>query len=1344
MSTAKSLVSDMLAGLRLDGYNNYDQWHRKMKYLLSENGSIDFITEEIKPLNDRDNPDEVWRYSDDVKKDRSARYLMLSCMADDLVHLYEDLPTAKAMWDALQKKYGILSETRLRALELKVSKLKCANNKGMEKHLLTLSACFANLKKAGHPYSNERKRLTLLNSLPDNDDWEQMHFSGMHAYSSYEVRLNAVEFEVERLKERAAFKSQSAANFVSEQSKTKSDKKKTNKRKDPPKPSKSESEASPGPSAKKKKARRGKKPSNGSKTKAKCHRCGEPGHFARDCTKPKKVSYCNSATLVCSQSLMVGSDSPLLWVVDSGASDHIACNKGLFREFRKIWAGEKKLYVVNGQVVDVLGMGTCEVDFGSGHILALTNVLYAPEIVHNLMSIRKLTECGNKVHFEGTNVIIKCDNGFNISGFINGNLYVLNDSVSVPVLLNTDIAFESMKWHSRLGHIGQDRMSRLVKSGLTGSLTKVTLPTCESCLAGKATRKSFGKARRASAPLDLIHSDICGPMSARNRTNTPYFITFIDDYSRYGHIYLISHKSEALKCFETYLNEVENKLERKVKTLRTDRGREYLSDQFKELCEKKGIVRQLTMPYTPQQNGVAERRNRTLMDMVRCMMAQASLPISFWGDALLTAAYLLNRVPSKSVELTPYELWTGSKPTLGHLRPWGCTAYVHFTSHPHGKLGPRAKKCIFLRYPKGSKGYVFLGENDDGTRTELESRNVNFLEKEFPSIGETSKDIEFFEEEDERAPTQEGVDPSVSGSGESNQGNGDSLDNHEPSKDAHDTPMTETQDPRRSQRGKIPRRYHIIGGDVAMTAGSYLDDVETMSYKHALSLPNACKWKEAMREEMESMWTNQVWDLVDLPTGRKAIGNKWVLKIKRNSNGSIERYKARLVAKGYTQREGIDYEETFSRVVRFASLRAILAIVAKLDLELVQMDIKTAFLHGELDEEIFMDQPEGFRSEGQESKVCRLKRSIYGLKQSSRQWYLRFHRAVLTYGFTMIEQDHCVYLKRSKVGFLILTLYVDDILMASNDKKLISETKVWLSSQFDMKDMGKAAYVLGVKILRDRSRRTLGLSQETYVRKVLERFNMSKAKPIDTPVIKNHDLSLKDCPKTPADKAKMASVPYASAIGSLMYAMVCTRPDLAYAVGLLSWFQSDLGIPHWNAVKKVLRYLVGTTNYTLCYGGSDLRLQGYTDADWAGDLDERKSTSAFVFMLNGGAISWRSKKQEMIALSMMEAEYIAAAAAVQEVVWLRSLLISLEVVPHADDPITLHSDSMSAIDYSKDSKFHGRTKHIEIKYHFVRNKKDEVMLRYLPTGKMVADPLTKPLALDLFKKHVKAMGLRRW
>ena len=274
-----------------------------------------------------------------------------------------------------------------------------------------------------------------------------------------------------------------------------------------------------------------------------------------------------------------------------------------------------------------------------------------------------------------------------------------NNNISFSYLTeSSNNNFDSCLWHARLGHIGQDRMNRLARNGLLGTNIKFELPTCEYCLQGKATRKPFGKGTRVEYLLQLIHSDICGPMSIQARHGASYFINFIDDYSHYGHVYLISHKYEALDCFIKYLNEVENQLDKKVKVLRTDRGGEYLSDQFKKLCEEKGIIRQLTMPRTPQQNGVAERRNRTLLEMVRSMMAQANLPIQFWGDALLTATYILNRVPSKSVSSTPYELWSQRKPNLTELHPWGCAAYVHDTSHKFGKLGPRGKKCIFIRY----------------------------------------------------------------------------------------------------------------------------------------------------------------------------------------------------------------------------------------------------------------------------------------------------------------------------------------------------------------------------------------------------------------------------------------------------------------------------------------------------------------------------------------------------------------------------------------------------------------------------------------------------------------------
>jgi hypothetical protein len=302
--------------------------------------------------------------------------------------------------------------------------------------------------------------------------------------------------------------------------------------------------------------------------------------------------------------------------------------------------------------------------------------------------------------------------------------------------------------------------------------------------------------------------------------------------------------------------------------------------------------------------------------------------------------------------------------------------------------------------------------------------------------------------------------------------------------------------------------------------------------------------------------------LVDLPSGRRFIGNKWVLKIKRKADGLIERYKARLVAKGYTQEEGIDYEDTFSPVVRIASVRLILAIVAHMDLELYQIDIRIAFLNGELNEEIYMDQPLGFKTKGQERKVCKLKRSIYGLKQASRQWNVKFHQAILKDGFTMMEEDHCVYLKRSNNSFIILFLYVDDILIARNSKEMIDTAKKWLSSNFEMKDMGEASYVLGVKIIRDRSKRFLGLTQETYIKKMLERYHMQDSKPIDTPVDKSLSLSCDMCPKTLEEKEKMSRVPYASAVGSLMYAMMYTRPDICYTVGLVSRYQSIPGQKH--------------------------------------------------------------------------------------------------------------------------------------------------------------------------------------
>ncbi|KAL0336693.1 UNVERIFIED_CONTAM: Retrovirus-related Pol polyprotein from transposon TNT 1-94, partial [Sesamum radiatum] len=543
-------------------------------------------------------------------------------------------------------------------------------------------------------------------------------------------------------------------------------------------------------------------------------------------------------------------------------------------------------------------------------------------------------------------------------------------------------------------------------------------------------------------------------------------------------------------------------------------------------------------------------------------MAQENLPISFWGDVILTAAYILNRVPSKSVPSTPYELWHGRKPNLEGLHPWGSAGFLHSTSHQYGKLGPRASKLIFIRYCEHSKGYVMYCEYLNKGMAEIESRYVDFLEEDFPSISEVKGNLELYELRDPQGGasiTVEGETPHfypvIDEDNESNPklSGSCSLEEHN------------SQNPqmRRSKHGGIPRSRYEIEGKSFMCASVDIDEPAT--YEEAVTSPNANECITAMKEEMSSMAKNNVWELVDLSTGRKTIRNKWVLKVKRKADGSINKFKVRLGVKGYTQKEGIDYEETFSPVVRFASVRLILAIVAYLDMELFQMDVKTAFLNGELDEEIYMDKPEGFQEMGLKRMVCRLKCFIYGLKQSSRQWYYQFHRAITSIGFTMIEEDHCVYVKRSVKNFLILSLYVDDILLAGNNMEMIVATQKWLSSTFEMKDMGEAEYILDVKIHRDRSKKLLSLSQEAYIKRIIERFRMHNANPVDTPMDKSCVLSKEICPKTEEEKKHMTKIPYASAVGSLMYAMMCTRLDLSFAVGMVSRYQSNPGPNHWVA-----------------------------------------------------------------------------------------------------------------------------------------------------------------------------------
>src|SRR5579875_989961 len=487
---------------------------------------------------------------------------------------------------------------------------------------------------------------------------------------------------------------------------------------------------------------------------------------------------------------------------------------------------------------------------------------------------------------------------------------------------------------------------------------------------------------------------------------------------------------------------------------------------------------------------------------------------------------------------------------------------------------------------------------------------------------------------------------------------------------------------------------------------------------------------------------NGTWKLAPLPKDRKSVGCKWVFKTKKDALGNVMRYKARLVARGFSQVEGVDFHETFAPVAKFTTIRCILAIGAAMDLEIHQMDVKTAFLNGELEEDIYMDQPQGFVEEGTQHLVCKLKKSLYGLKQSPRAWYQRIDLFFNQEGFSRGHADHTLYVKQTSEFLMIVIIYVDDLIILASDNTVLGWLKSKLEMEFEMSDLGPLEFCLGVAFERNRSARTITMSQSKYIKEVLKRFNMEECKPISTPLdVKGSLLKLSDEEFKEVEE-EMKAIPYKAAVGSLMYAMVATRADLAFPVSMVSQFIAKAGPQHWMAVKRIMRYLKGTIDYKLCLGGKKIELKGYCDADWAGDVNERRSTTGYVFFVGDGAISWNCKRQPTVAVSTTEAEYMATSHCLKEALWLRQLLADVGFVQMGATSIMC--DNQGCIALANDPKHHSRTNHIDVQHHFIREKLEdgEVSLWYCPTEDMVADVLTKALAKMRHEKLTRAIGLR--
>ncbi|KAD4888558.1 hypothetical protein E3N88_20631 [Mikania micrantha] len=844
-------------------------------------------------------------------------------------------------------------------------------------------------------------------------------------------------------------------------------------------------------------------------------------------------------------------------------------------------------------------------------------------------------------------------------------------------------------------------------------------------------------------------------MQAPSLGGSYYYMLLIDDYTRMNWIYFLKNKSEAFEHFKTFKAMTEKECDNQIKVLRTDRGGEFCSHEFLKYCEQHGIRRELTIPYTPEHNGVVERKNRTIMGLTRSMLKQKELPNSFWAEGVATAVYLLNRSPTKSKpNKTPIEEWGGLKPTVHHLRIFGSIAYSLIPPQNRHKLDHRSEKCVFVGYSQQSSGYrlynpitkrfsvqkhVTFDEdgawrwNSEGTKEHV-TDPTHFLDPFPVEPADNNHSHTSLTPTQTTVPTQI-ISPNATLTPLTTlPGHSQDPYAHNPSTSSHTNPETsQTRTKRVSKPPSWLQDYHTDAVEEE-TQLFVLNVCDPITFYEAA--PKA-EWQLAMKEEIAALKKNNTWDLTDLPEGKNAVGVKWTYKTKVGPDGEVSRYKARLVAKGYSQVEGIDYTETFAPVARFETIRVVIAIAAHRGWKLHQLDVKTAFLNGELTEEIYVQQPEGFVIKGNEDKVYKLRKALYGLKQAPRAWYAKIDGYFLKNGFVRSYSEPTLYIKESQdLGIMYVCLYVDDIVCTSSCDELIIKFKSSMTSEFEMSDMGLLKFFLGLEVTQTND--GVFVCQSQYAKNLLSKFGLNNSKPETTPMNVNEKLHQND------GSGKADDVNYRSAVGGLIY-LTHTRPDLAYSVSVVSRFMHNPSKVHQGAVRRILRYVAGTYKMGLWYGkDKELRLLGYTDSDWGGCIDDRKSVSANIFMMGDSAVSWSSRKQSSVALSSSEAEYISASAAACQCVWLRRILEDLGLFQ--SDPTVILCDNKSAINLSRNPVMHNRSKHIELKHHFIRELviQEQVLLEFCGTNEQLADMLTKAISKEKFVYFRLQAGVREF
>lgn len=1285
---------------------NYYNWKFRIQMILAENNVGDHVEHEL------DTEGLTVAEKDALmKQEHKAKSIIVQCVADSQLEHLRGKKTSHEMWKTLEDKFERKGLPGQLFLKKKMLQMKLREGENLENFILQFEELIRQLNATGVNITEDEKICNLLMALP----------------KSYETivtvieNLPASELKYENIKKK----------LMSE-----NEKRCLNKAPNIDTPSTSQTAFMA--------------------NEKRCFTCGKKNHISKDCwhkkdgkdgnrgkmyrnnfgnrgnNRPKyQQKFTNNSSNLVQQDQQVVQEDPicflgeenggnqetsLIFFMDSGCTDHLVNDKKVFTNLKMLDKPVRIAIAKSNIFLNAIGVGNINVfspiDNTNKIKCTLQNVLYVPDLRRNLLSVKKLEISGLRIVFEEGKV--KMYKANKIIGVGNReNLYEIKFEVILPESLQVDAENNFMLWHQRFAHLNFTSLEKVIKGNyVLGIDNKIDFSKnfCEACISGKMSKLPFGKRTRSNKLLEIIHTDVCGPINPESFEGHKYFLTFIDDYSGFTVTYLIKQKSEVFSKFKEYFFMTKARFNQQIVKLRCDNGGEYVLKEFKDFCVEQGITIDYTVPYTPQQNGKAERKNRSIVERARSMINESGAPKQLWGEAVLAATYVLNRCPSENLgkDLTPAEIWYNRKPNVNNLRIFGTVAYSHVQKDKRNKFDSKVKKCIVVGYTNNGYRLWNIAEN----KIEI-ARDVKINENCF-WYKSNSVEVKVLEEVEEESIDEIQDEHHTNG-----------IDDENDSKEE-----TQLDNNKHGKRQIRPPAWHNnYEMYMAFDAVSYLEKVpETV--QDIKGRNDEFYWRKAMEREIQSIEKNETWIEASIPENAEILSTKWVFALKPHEEKNENKYKARLVVRGFAQCDSFDFNEIYSPVAKMTTIRMLLSIGNQFKYYFKQLDVETAFLNGDLKEDIYIYPPEGVTCKS--NMVFKLKKALYGLKQSSKCWNKKINDYILNLGFERSNNDYCLYIKHEKNTYLYLLLYVDDIIISGSDLKTIDNCVHDLKKEFNIKDKGNLKHFLGLEINYNREIGILKISQKDYIQSILRKFKFENCNPHSTPI--DPKLKLKE-------NEQPNNLPVRELVGCLMYLMLGSRPDISFSVNYFSRYQDKNSIEVWTSLKRLLRYLKGTIDFELIYKRQNVfSITCYVDSDWAGDLHDRKSISGYLIKLFGNCITWVTKKQNCITLSTTEAELVALCSAVQDCLWIKKILNDMKI---QHNTLKIYEDNQGCISILQNPENNRRVKHIDVKYNFISEniKKGFFEIKYVNTKLQQADILTKGLYKEQFYELLELIGL---